>query len=65
VQQFRYNGNENQLWRIERLGGGTYRIVNIASGKCLDVEGGGRQDGSRIIQYKCQGTENQAWRLGD
>ena len=65
MQQFRYNGNENQTWRIERLGGGTYQIVNVASGLCLDVEGGVRADGARVIQFRCQGNENQAWRLGN
>ena len=65
VQQFRYNGNEDQLWRIERVGGGVFQIVNVASGLCLDVEGGGRADGARVIQFRCEGLQNQAWRLGD
>lgn len=64
VQQFRYNGDDDQFWRVERIGGGAYRIVNEASGLCLDVEGGGRQDNARIVQFECQGGENQAWRLG-
>lgn len=71
VQQFRYKGGDGELWRIERLASGTgengatFRIVNVASGKCLDVDGGRKDDGAGLIQFKCIDRPNQAWRLGE
>jgi Ricin-type beta-trefoil lectin domain-like len=42
------------------VGNGGFRIVNIGSGKCLDVEGASRDDGANIQQWSCGGA-NQAW----
>lgn len=64
VQQMRYNGTDSQLWRIERVGGGAFQIVNVASGMCLDVKAGSKENSARIQQYKCVGSSNQAWLLG-
>jgi hypothetical protein len=64
VQQMRYSGTDSQLWRIERLSGGAFQIVNVASGLCLDVKAGSKENSARVQQYKCVGSPNQAWRLG-
>ena len=45
VQQYRWGDQENQKWQIASLGGGFFRIVNLNSGKCLDVRNKNRNDG--------------------
>lgn len=40
---------------------GTLRNEN---GLCLDIEGGGRGDGARILSYSCHGGSNQQWYPG-
>jgi hypothetical protein len=35
-------------------------IVGI-DGQCLDVQGGGKADGTPVILYHCRGTPNQQW----
>lgn len=46
-------------------GGSAVRIVNRASGKCVDVVGGSTANGAEIIQYTCGSAANQQWRLTD
>jgi len=38
-------------------------IINKGSGKCLDVSGGGREDGTPIIQHEYHGRSHQRWNL--
>lgn len=61
------NGQTNQRWQVRDLGGGYYNLVNVSSGKCLDVYGGATAtaDGVRIVQWACNGGTNQQWRLQD
>lgn len=47
-------GAAGQKWTVRN---GT--LVN--GGKCLDVEGGGSADGTRLILYTCHGGANQQW----
>jgi alpha-L-fucosidase 2 len=42
---------------------GTFRLVNRASGKVLDVKGAAKDDGAAIIQWPWTGAANQQWRL--
>ena len=63
VQQYRWSGRDNQRWRIDPTGQGFYRIVNVASGKCLDVERKSDRDGANIHQWECNNDRTQEWRL--
>lgn len=38
-------------------------IVSRSSGKCVDVAGGSSADGAALVQYACNGADNQDWRL--
>ncbi|QBD81502.1 hypothetical protein EPA93_38245 [Ktedonosporobacter rubrisoli] len=38
-----------------------YNVVGLDSGKCLDVQGDSSLDGTPVIQYHCDGGENQEW----
>ncbi|MCE6997348.1 RICIN domain-containing protein [Saccharothrix sp. S26] len=49
------------------MGGGYYNVVNVGSGKCLDVYGGDSAtgDGVRVVQWTCGSGANQRWRSED
>jgi pectate lyase len=42
---------------------GAYRLVNAASGLCLDVPGQSTSDGVQLIQFGCSGAANQTWNI--
>ncbi|MEU7782513.1 RICIN domain-containing protein [Micromonospora parva] len=63
IQLWSYSGGNNQQWRAEPEGGGYYRLVNRASGKCLDVPGASTADSVQLIQYACNGTAAQSFRV--
>ncbi|MFE4634958.1 glycoside hydrolase N-terminal domain-containing protein [Streptomyces sp. NPDC056773] len=42
---------------------GSFRVVNRASGKVLDVAGGATGNGAPVIQWPWSGGANQQWRL--
>ena len=61
IEQRRYNGGDDQRWRIERAGNDSYRIISISNGSCIDVEGAKRDDGANIQTWGCSGGANQTW----
>jgi hypothetical protein len=65
VVQWTANGQTNQQWRFDDLGGGYFRVVSVNSGKCLDVNGSGTADGVRVVQWACHAGTNQQWRIQD
>jgi hypothetical protein len=40
-----------------------YLITNASNGKCLDVNGGARDDGTAILVWDCHRQANQQWRV--
>ncbi|ROP42142.1 alpha-galactosidase [Saccharothrix texasensis] len=67
VVQWGANGQANQRWRVRDVGGGHHEVVNVGSGKCLDVYGGAPAtgDGVRVVQWTCNSGANQRWRFED
>ncbi|MEV5240585.1 RICIN domain-containing protein [Streptomyces cinnamoneus] len=62
----RSNTPDRQNFTFRRAGGGvayqnTFEIVARHSGKCLDVQGFGKNDGTPVIQWPCHGGSNQKW----
>jgi streptogrisin D len=45
-------------------GGRTGPVVSAASGKCLDINGSGTADGTKIQIWTCNGTGAQQWTIG-
>ncbi len=45
------------------LGGGYYKFVGRASGRCLDVPSGSGSTGVQLQIYDCNGTGSQAFRF--
>ena len=41
----------------------TYLLMRRGSNKCLDVAGGGGNDGQKILQWSCHGAANQTFRV--
>ena len=40
---------------------GYYRLVNVKSGLCADVQSGSTSDGAKVIQWPSAGGANQEW----
>ncbi|WP_380827688.1 RICIN domain-containing protein [Sphaerisporangium rhizosphaerae] len=63
IQTWTYSGGNNQQWQPVSEGGGYYRFVNRNSGKCLDVPAASTTDSVQLVQYACNGTAAQSFRL--
>ncbi len=56
-------GGTNQIFNLQSMGDGTFEILAMHSGKCMDVEGVSQSDGAYIHQWSCLGAPNQKWSL--
>ncbi|XVU26391.1 RICIN domain-containing protein [Actinoplanes sp. CA-054009] len=63
IQTWSYGGGANQQWLPVSEGGGYYHFVNRNSGKCLDVPAASVADSVQLVQYACNGTAAQSFRL--
>jgi hypothetical protein len=63
IQTWTYGGGLNQQWQAVAEGAGSYHFVNRNSGKCLDVPAASTADGVQLVQYACNGTAAQSFRL--
>ncbi|WP_239164698.1 ThuA domain-containing protein [Actinoplanes palleronii] len=63
IQTWTYGGGNNQQWQPVAEGGGYYHFVNRNSGKCLDVPGASLADSVQLVQYTCNGTAAQSFRV--
>lgn len=61
VQLYSSNNTNAQKYRFELIGNGTYKIVNVNSGKVLDVAGGSTANGAALQQYTSNNTVAQQW----
>ncbi|MEV4417571.1 RICIN domain-containing protein [Catellatospora sp. NPDC049609] len=63
VHLWNYVGGGNQQWIPVAEGGGYYHFVSVHSGKCLDVPAASTADSVQLVQYTCNGTGAQSFRL--
>jgi hypothetical protein len=59
-------GSTSQQWRFESLSGGLYKIINVNSGLCLDVDAndeGALGNNANVQQWTYVGNQNQKWRI--
>ena len=53
------NSQTSQQWNVNTNG----TITGVQSGLCLDANGAGTANGTRIILWSCSGGGNQQWSL--
>jgi endoglucanase len=63
IQLWTYGGGTNQQWMPVAVGSGVYKLVNVASGRCLDVPAASTANGVQFQIYDCNGTSAQSFRL--
>lgn len=61
VQLYSSNNTNAQKYRFESIGNGTYKIVNVNSGKVMDVSSGSTTNGAALQQYTSNNTVAQQW----
>ncbi len=54
-----------EQWILSTTGDGTYTLVNVGSGRLLDVGGGATADGSPVGVWLPNSDVNQRWRIVD
>ncbi|XEC94420.1 RICIN domain-containing protein [Paenibacillus tarimensis] len=59
VQQWTSNGGTNQQWTVTHLGGGQYSIINVQSGRSLDVANASHDHGAKFQLWSYHGGDNQ------
>ena len=63
VQQANCSNCSNQLWQLEHVGDGYYKILANHSGKCLEVFNASLDDGANVQQNEYTGNDSQLWKL--
>ncbi|MFI5936284.1 RICIN domain-containing protein [Actinoplanes sp. NPDC051494] len=63
IQTWTYGGGANQQWQQVSEGNGYFHFVNRNSGKCVDVPGASLANSVQLVQYTCNGTPAQSFRL--
>jgi hypothetical protein len=58
-----YGGGTNQQWQPVAEGGGYYHFVARHSSKCLTVPGSSTADSVQLVQFACNGSAAQSFRL--
>ena len=63
INLYKWNGGDNQRWRIQYLGKGVYKITNVNSLRSIDVKGAKLSSSVNIAQWTWKNTGNQRWNL--
>ncbi|MFI2641132.1 ricin-type beta-trefoil lectin domain protein [Streptomyces sp. NPDC018610] len=54
------NGGSDQQWDLNPDGG----VTHARSGLCLDADGNGTANGTRVQLWQCTGAAHQKWTRG-
>lgn len=64
VNSWSSNGTNWQKWQFVRAQNGIYKVINVNSGKCLEVAGQDTNvNGGNVQQWDYVGGNNQKWKL--
>ena len=63
VGQYLYQGGDSQIWILDYLGDGYYKIVNKNSGLVLEVADSRTEELVNVQQNAWADTDNQKWRI--
>mgnify|MGYP003292155753 CR=1 FL=1 len=55
--------NQNQVWKLIKNSDNSYTIVSLENNKALDVEKGRYAQGSNVLTYTQQNSDNQKWEI--
>lgn len=61
VVLYENDGTLSELWRFIRQSNGSYKIVNVLNGKCLDVSNASALADANIQIYDDNGSDAQRW----
>jgi hypothetical protein len=59
IQQWAYNGGNNQRWILTDRGNKQYSIIGVQSGKAIDIDGWKTADGTKVQLWDYSGGNNQ------
>lgn len=64
IIQYDCLGNDNQQWRVRKMSGSTFALINVKSGKCLDASdyGRGEKRHSMGLQLRAMARRERARR---
>ncbi|MET7425718.1 RICIN domain-containing protein [Dactylosporangium sp. NPDC005555] len=59
------DNNPTQVWMPQSVAGtpDVFAFVNTKDNRCLDVNGGSKDNGAQVLQWDCHGGPNQQWKL--
>ena len=63
VEQYTYNGTDNQKWIIKEVGNGYYNLISKRYNLVLDVDNAGKSNGTNVQVHNSNGTDAQAFRF--
>ena len=55
------DGSARQQFNLEPRAERSYRVQNVATGMCLDVQSADTHGGAPVIQFSCNEGRNQRW----
>ncbi len=61
IEQWTYNGGNNQRWTVTARGGGEYSIVGVQSGRCIDISASGTANGTKVQLWDYLSANNQKY----
>lgn len=61
VEQNTVSMASSYKWNVQSIGGGQYRITNVASGRALGVYGASTADGANIVIWDSNTSNDQKW----
>lgn len=65
IQLYSGNGSKAQQFTFTKQSDGSYVIINVNSGKALDVRNGAAGNNAVVQQYSANGTNAQRWFIRD
>ena len=63
VQLQSETGKSNQIWYFERQDDCSYKISNVATKNCLDVNNSENNNGTNVLAFRSTENNNQRWYL--
>jgi hypothetical protein len=61
VDQWSWNGGNNQKWTLTHVGNGQYQAMGVGSGKLLEVAGASTANGGNVQIFTSNNNNGQKW----